>query len=90
MRYDPAEIANAGVFVTIDSNGSLIAERGYVRPEDEAPIASDRDDDTTSVDWRRTDTGRMLSDLSSSPLAASLSPRRKKRKTASSRCPNAW
>lgn len=47
MRYDPAEIANAGVFVTIDSDGSLIAERGYVRPEDEAPIASDRDDDVT-------------------------------------------
>jgi ParB family chromosome partitioning protein len=47
MRYDPAEIANAGVFVTIDSDGSLIAERGYVRPEDEAPIASDRDDDGT-------------------------------------------
>ncbi|WP_374330814.1 ParB/RepB/Spo0J family partition protein [Aestuariivirga sp.] len=47
MRYDPAEIANAGVFVTIDSDGSLIAERGYVRPEDEAPVASDRDDDGT-------------------------------------------
>ncbi|MDE2341204.1 MAG: ParB/RepB/Spo0J family partition protein [Alphaproteobacteria bacterium] len=47
MRYDPAEIANAGVFVTIDSNGSLIAERGYVRPEDEARVASDRDDDGT-------------------------------------------
>jgi ParB family chromosome partitioning protein len=47
MRYDPAEIANAGVFVTIDSDGSLIADRGYVRPEDEAPIASDQDDDGT-------------------------------------------
>ena len=47
MHYDPAEIANAGVFVTIDSDGSLIAERGYVRPEDEAPVASDRDDDGT-------------------------------------------
>lgn len=47
MRYDPAEIANAGVFVTIDSDGSLIAERGYVRPEDEAPVASVRDDDGT-------------------------------------------
>lgn len=47
MRYDPAEIANAGVFVTIDSDGSLIAQRGYVRPEDEAPVASDRDDDGT-------------------------------------------
>lgn len=47
MRYDPAEIANAGVFVTIGSDGSLIAERGYVRPEDEAPVASDQDDDGT-------------------------------------------
>lgn len=47
MRYDPAEIANAGVFVTIDSDGSLIADRGYVRLEDEAPIASDQDDDGT-------------------------------------------
>lgn len=49
MRYDPAEIANAGVFVTIDSDGSLIADRGYVRPEDEAPIASDQDDDGTGA-----------------------------------------
>ncbi len=47
MRYDPAEIAKAGVFVTIDSDGSLIADRGYVRPEDEAPIASDHEDDRT-------------------------------------------
>ena len=47
MRYDAAEIANAGVFVTIDSDGSLIADRGYVRPEDEAPIASDYEDDRT-------------------------------------------
>ena len=37
MRYDPAEIATAGAFVTIDSDGSLIIDRGYVRPEDEAP-----------------------------------------------------
>ena len=38
MRYEPAEIAIAGAIVTIDSDGSLIAHRGYVRPEDEAPI----------------------------------------------------
>ena len=48
MRYEPAEIATAGVFVTIDSDGSLIADRGYVRPEDEAPIPSDHDDDGTA------------------------------------------
>ena len=38
MRYGPAEIAIAGAIVTIDSDGSLIAHRGYVRPADEAPI----------------------------------------------------
>ena len=37
MCYDPAEIAIAGAFVTIDSDGSLIIDRGYVRPEDDAP-----------------------------------------------------
>ena len=34
--YDPAEIARAGAFVSIDGDGRLKAERGYVRPEDEA------------------------------------------------------
>jgi ParB family chromosome partitioning protein len=38
MRYEPVEIAIAGAIVTIDSDGSLIAHRGYVRPADEAPI----------------------------------------------------
>ena len=38
MHYEPAEIAIAGAIVTIDSDGSLIAHRGYVRPADEAPI----------------------------------------------------
>ena len=35
--YDPVDIARAGVFVSIDSEGRLSVERGYVRPEDEAP-----------------------------------------------------
>src|SRR6202790_3630602 len=35
--YDPTEIARAGVFVSIDADGELRIERGYVRPEDEAP-----------------------------------------------------
>jgi ParB family chromosome partitioning protein len=37
--YDPTEIARAGVFVSIDSSGTLHIERGYVRPEDEEPTA---------------------------------------------------
>ncbi|SDR63394.1 ParB family protein [Rhizobiales bacterium GAS113] len=38
--YDPAEIAAAGVFVSIDSDGRLRIARGYVRPEDEAPVSA--------------------------------------------------
>jgi ParB family chromosome partitioning protein len=37
--YDPAEIARAGVFVSIDGDGKLRIERGYVRPVDEAPAS---------------------------------------------------
>jgi ParB family chromosome partitioning protein len=36
--YAPEDIARAGVFVSIDGSGRLRIERGYVRPEDEAPI----------------------------------------------------
>ncbi|MDA9426219.1 ParB/RepB/Spo0J family partition protein [Bradyrhizobium sp. CCBAU 53380] len=35
MLYDPTEIARAGVFISIDSEGRLSVNRGYVRPEDE-------------------------------------------------------
>lgn len=37
MRYDPGEVARAGVFVSIDGFGALKVDRGYIRPEDEAP-----------------------------------------------------
>ncbi|MFM7333455.1 MAG: ParB/RepB/Spo0J family partition protein [Tabrizicola sp.] len=36
--FDPVEIEQAGVFVTFDREGKLVLHRGYVRPEDEAPI----------------------------------------------------
>ncbi|MCC8959920.1 ParB N-terminal domain-containing protein [Bradyrhizobium sp. Pear77] len=42
MLYDPTEIARAGVFISIDSEGRLAVDRGYVRPEDEVQ-ASDPD-----------------------------------------------
>lgn len=51
VRYDPAEIARAGVFVSIDADGGLSIDRGYVRPEDEAPAAADGDGEVaTDVD----------------------------------------
>lgn len=36
MTFEPDQICKAGVFVSIDVDGSLLVERGYVRPEDEA------------------------------------------------------
>jgi len=38
--YDSADILRAGVFVSIDSEGRLSVDRGYVRPEDEAPVGA--------------------------------------------------
>jgi ParB family chromosome partitioning protein len=38
VTYDPAGIARAGVFVSIDAEGALSVDRGYVRPQDEAPV----------------------------------------------------
>jgi ParB family chromosome partitioning protein len=51
--FDLAEIARAGAFVSIDADGRLRVERGYVRPEDEVPIAPEPD--TVGVDF--TDAG---------------------------------
>ncbi|MEZ2329063.1 ParB N-terminal domain-containing protein [Mesorhizobium sp. RCC_202] len=46
VRFDPAEIVRAGVFVSIDTDGALLVERGYVKPEDEAPLAPEGDNDS--------------------------------------------
>jgi len=35
--FESTDIARAGVFVSIDAEGRLSVDRGYVRPEDEAP-----------------------------------------------------
>ncbi|MBX9589212.1 MAG: ParB/RepB/Spo0J family partition protein [Hyphomonadaceae bacterium] len=48
--YEAVDIARAGAFVSIDSAGALRVERGYVRPEDEPPIATpdgDGEDEAT-------------------------------------------
>lgn len=38
MTFDPDQIGKAGVFVSIDADGTVLVERGYVRPENEAPV----------------------------------------------------
>ena len=52
LVYQPTEMARAGVFVSIDSDGTLYVERGYVRPEDEPveePVAAGQEQDGTVI-----------------------------------------
>jgi len=39
LVYDPVQVAYAGAFLSIDGEGDLRIERGFVRPEDEPPVA---------------------------------------------------
>jgi len=51
ILFDPAEVALAGAFVSVDGDGRLRVERGFVRPEDEPPIeaAVEPESETNSV-----------------------------------------
>ncbi|WP_428393429.1 ParB/RepB/Spo0J family partition protein [Lichenicoccus sp.] len=46
--FDPAEVPRAGAFISIDGAGGLKVERGYVRPEDEAPVEAPEADPSGS------------------------------------------
>ncbi|TCR94794.1 ParB/RepB/Spo0J family partition protein [Rhizobium sp. BK418] len=50
--YDPEDLARSGVFVSLEANGTLRIERGYVRPEDEPQVemtcAVEQEGDTVS------------------------------------------
>ncbi|CAM5294011.1 Chromosome-partitioning protein parB OS=Afipia felis OX=1035 GN=parB_2 PE=4 SV=1 [Afipia felis] len=55
--FDPTDVARAGVFVSIDHDGQLLVDRGYIRPEDEAPVIEpDQEGDASSVEQAGTDT----------------------------------
>jgi ParB family transcriptional regulator, chromosome partitioning protein len=41
VTYDPADMSRAGVFVSLDTNGTLKVERGYVRREDDRAVYHD-------------------------------------------------
>ncbi|MDG4875265.1 ParB/RepB/Spo0J family partition protein [Mesorhizobium sp. WSM4935] len=43
VRFEPADMARAGVFISVDADGSLLVERGYVKPEDDVPVAPETD-----------------------------------------------
>ncbi|NTJ64938.1 ParB N-terminal domain-containing protein [Agrobacterium rhizogenes] len=50
MRFKADDIARAGVFISIAHDGSLDIDRGYVRPEDEAPIEPEGETGTDAGD----------------------------------------
>ncbi|WP_347270216.1 ParB/RepB/Spo0J family partition protein [Rhizorhabdus histidinilytica] len=49
VTYAPADISIAGAFISLDGDGSLLVERGYVRPEDEVPVET-QDGEETAAD----------------------------------------
>lgn len=53
MTFAPEDMANAGVFVSIDSDGSLSIDRGYVRAEDEPVVHTDEEQDVDAAPDQR-------------------------------------
>ncbi|GIK80706.1 MAG: chromosome partitioning protein ParB [Alphaproteobacteria bacterium] len=71
--FDAADITRAGVFVSIDSDGSLLIDRGFVRPDDEAPVegadANADPSDTDAVDPDASSVRRTVITVSGQPEA---------------------
>jgi ParB family chromosome partitioning protein len=44
MRFTAEDMTRAGAFVSLDAGGGLRIERGFVRPEDELPVAGEDDE----------------------------------------------
>lgn len=49
LAFDPADMARAGVFVSLDSDGTLQVEQGFVLPED-MPAEPEETDDVDGTD----------------------------------------
>jgi ParB family chromosome partitioning protein len=48
-RYEAEDVCRAGVFISIAHDGRLDIDRGYVRPEDEAPLQSGGEEDNAKA-----------------------------------------
>ncbi len=68
--YDQADIARAGAFVSIDGSGKLRVQRGYVRPEDEAPEPESEQPEAETAQFGTTDHDSGTYAASAMPLAA--------------------
>ncbi|HWJ75225.1 MAG TPA: ParB N-terminal domain-containing protein [Kaistia sp.] len=71
-QFDPADIAIAGVFVSIDADGSLSLDRGFVRPEDVPQVRTDGEEgletDTESVHADRPSVQRAIINIGGRPV----------------------
>ncbi|MGH6613382.1 ParB/RepB/Spo0J family partition protein [Sphingomonas sp.] len=67
LVYQPTEMARAGVFVSIDVDGSLHIERGFVRPADE-PAEEPVIDDGEGRSIDDGDDGSDLGDVGAGPI----------------------
>ena len=66
--YDPADVARAGAFISLDRNGSLVIRRGYLRPD---PVTPSSPKGLTT----RSTTGRMsVSCVGNMPGSAATNP----------------
>lgn len=75
IRFDPADIARAGAFVSIDGSGHLRVERGYVRSDDEPPVEQEPEPETEAErDEPDTIAARVESDPVHVDTAASMEP----------------
>src|SRR5690606_7288165 len=66
--YDPDELARGGVFICLNHDGTARIERGFIRPEDEAPEleAEEAEGSETVIDGVRVNAdGEVLEDGSS-------------------------
>lgn len=72
VTYDPADIGRAGAFVSINPEGELRVERGYLRPEDEAPAEPKGDVHSPESDEgeRPIDAASIPDNLAGAPAAA--------------------
>jgi len=73
LIYDPAQIARAGVFVSIDAEGLLAIARGYVRPEDEAPVVVDPESEVQG-DGETDDGSRVNSSIQRAVITVGSAP----------------
>ena len=92
VTYDPAEIARAGVFVSIDAEGTLLVQRGFVRPEDEAPIVEPAARTETGDGRPRTraDPDAPVVQRAVITIGGQVPNLRTRKTTPSSRCLTAW